>query len=100
MIEQILTACSRAPVFEYVAPAPVIESITPAPAVTFDAPTQQLLLVYTMTTVSTGVNLDITDLVSAQFSSTAVEASAPQVVVSLPPFEELTTPVCNQVHQE
>ena len=35
-----------------------------------------------------------------QFSSTAVEASAPQVVVSLPPFEEFTAPVCNQVHQE
>ena len=37
---------------------------------------------------------------SPQFSSTAVEGSAPQVVVSLPPFDEFTAPVYNQVHQE
>ena len=37
---------------------------------------------------------------SQQFYSTAVEASAPQVVVSLLPFEEFTTLVRNQVHQE
>ena len=89
-----------APVFEYVAPAPVIENIAPASAVTFDAPSQQLLPAYTTTTVTTGVNLDIAGLVTPQFSSTAVEASAPQVVVSLPPFEEFTAPVYNQVHQE
>ena len=32
--------------------------------------------------------VDITGLVNPQFSSTAVEASAPQVVVSLPPFDD------------
>ena len=35
-----------------------------------------------------------------QFSITIVEASAPQVVGSLPPLEEFTGPVYNQVHQE
>ena len=35
-----------------------------------------------------------------QFSSTAVETSAPQVFVLLPPFEEFGAPVYNQVHQE
>ena len=35
-----------------------------------------------------------------QFSSTAVEASTPQVVVSLSPCEEFSAPVYNQVHQE
>ena len=35
-----------------------------------------------MTTVTAGVNLDITGLVNPQFSITAVEASAPQVVVT------------------
>ena len=50
----------------------------------------------TTATVATDVNLDITGL----FSSTAVEAFAPQVIVSLPPFEEFTAPVYNQVHQE
>ena len=54
-----------------------------------------------MTTVTTGVNLDITCLVNPQFSITAVEASAPQVVgSSLPPFEKFAVPVYNQVHQE
>ena len=44
--------------------------------------------------------VDITDLVRTQFSITNVEASAPQVVGSLPPLEEFPAPVCNQVHQE
>ena len=35
-----------------------------------------------------------------QFSFTAVEASAPQVAGSLPPFEELDAPVYDQIHQE
>ena len=65
-----------------------VEYIAPAPAVTYDAPSQQLPPVYTMTTVTTDVNLDIIGLVNPQFSSTAVEASAPQVVGSLPPLEE------------
>ena len=53
-----------------------------------------------MTTVNPGISFEITGLVRPQFSSTAVEASAPQVVVSLPPFEVFTAPVYNQVHQE
>ena len=98
--EQILTACSRAPVIEYVAPAPVIEYIAPAPAVTYAAPIQQLPPAYTMTAVTTGVNLDITGLVYPQFSSSAVEPFSPQVVGSLPPPEEFDAPVYNQIHQE
>ena len=86
--------------FEYVAPAPVIENIAPAPAVTFDAPSQQLPLAYTMTTVTADVSFDITGLVNPHFSITAVEASAPQAVGSLPPLEEFDAPVYKQIHQE
>ena len=86
----VATHAVPAPVFEYVAPAPVTENIAPVPAVIFDAPSQQLAPSYTTATVATDVNLDVTGLVSPQFSSTAVEGSAPQVVVSLPPFEEFT----------
>ena len=49
---------------------------------------------------ATDVNLDVTGLVSPHFSSTAVEGSAPLVVVSFPPFDEFTASVYNQVHQE
>ena len=85
--EQILTACSRAPVFEYVAPTPVTEHIAPAPAVTSDAHSQQLPPVYTITTGTTDVTLDIIGLVYPQFSSTAVEPFSPQVVGSFSPLE-------------
>ena len=44
--------------------------------------------------------VDITSLVNPLFSSILVEASAPQVVVLLPPFEKFTAPVYNHVHQE
>ena len=98
--EQIPAACSRAPVFEYVAPAPVTEYIAPAPAVTSDAHSQQSPSVYTTTTVTTDVNLDTIGLVYPQFSSTAVEPFSPQVVGSLPLLEEFDGPVYNQVHQE
>ena len=37
---------------------------------------------------------------AAQFSSTAVEPTAPRVVGSLPPAEEFTRPVYGHVHQE
>ena len=96
----VLTVTYAAPasVFEYVAPAPVIEYIAPAPAVTYPAPSQQLPS--TMTTVTTGVNLDTTGLVNLQISFTAVEASAPQVFGSHPPLEEFAAPVYDQVHQE
>ena len=89
-----------APEFEYVAPAPVIEYIAPAPTVILPVPSQQLSPVLSAATVATDVNLDITGPVSPQLCSTAVEASVPQVVGSLPPFEEFTEPVHNQVHQE
>ena len=81
--------CSRAPVFEYVAPAPVTERIAPAPAVTSDGHSQQLPPVYTTTTVTTDVNLDILGLVYPQLSSTAVEPFSPQVVGSLPPLKRV-----------
>ena len=94
----IATHVAPAPVFEHVTPAPVIENI--ALAVIFGAPSQQLLLVYITSNVTTDVNLDVTGLVNPQFSSTAAEGSAPQVVGSHPPFEEFTAPVYNQVNQE
>ena len=97
--EQILTACSRAPVFEYAAPAPVTEYIAPAPAVTSDAFSQQLPPVCTTTTVTTDDNL-VSVWCTRNFSSTAVDPSSPHVVGSLPPLEEFTEPVYNQVHQE
>ena len=55
--EQILKACSRAPVFEYAPPAPA----------TSDAHSQQLSRVYTTTTVTTDVNLDTIGLVYPKF---------------------------------
>ena len=85
---------------EDVAPAPAIEYVEPAPAVTYVVPSQQLSPVYTTTTGTTDDNLDMTGLVYPQFSSTAVEPFAPHVVVSLPPLEEFTEPVYNQVHQK
>ncbi len=85
-----------APVFEYVAPAPVTGYIAPALAVTSDAPSQQLPLVYTTANVDTDVNLDITSLVNPQFSTSAVETSAPQVIGSPLPFEEFDAPVYHQ----
>ena len=57
-----------APVIEYVAPSHVIEYIAQAPAVTYSAPCRQLPPAYTMTAVTTGVNLDITGLVNPQCS--------------------------------
>ena len=39
-------------------------------------------------------------LMSPQSSGTAVEVSAPQAVVSVPPSEVFTEPVYNQIHQE
>ena len=63
-------------------------------------PSQQLLPANTMTAVTTDVNFDISGLVYPQFSITAVEASEPQVVGSLPPLEEFDEPVYNQIHQE
>ena len=44
--------------------------------------------------------VDITGLVNPQFSSTVVEASAPQDVVLFLPFEEFIAPVYNQVYQK
>ena len=96
----VVTHAAPSPVFEYVAPARVIQNIAPVPTVIFDAPSKQLPPVYTTATVATDDNLDVTSLVNPQFSSTAVEGFAPQVVGSLPPLEEFTEPVYNQVHEE
>ena len=54
----------------------------------------------TSATVATGVNLDVSGFVSPLFSRIAVEGSASQVVDPLPPAEEFSEPVCNQVHRE
>ena len=45
-------------------------------------------------------SLDTTGFVNPQFSVLAVEASASQVVGSLPSVDESASPVYNQVHQE
>ena len=66
----------------------MIENVAPAPAVTHAVPSQQLHPAYTVTTVIPDVNFDTTGLVNPQFSITAVEASASQVVGSLPPSEQ------------
>ena len=76
--------------------APVTEYVAPAPAVALSVPSQQLR----PATVATGVNLDVTGMVHPQFSSTAVEGSASQVVGSLPLGEVFAAAVFNQVHQE
>ena len=47
--------------------------IAPAPTVTSDAHSQQSPSVYTTTTVTTDVNLDLIGLVYPEFSGTAVE---------------------------
>ena len=67
---------------------------------TSDAHSQQLPPVYSTTTVTTDDNLDIVGLVYPQFSSTAVEPFSPHVVGSVPPLEEFTEPMYNQIHQE
>ena len=54
----------------------------------------------TSATVASGVNLDVTGFVSPLFSRTSVEGSASQVVDPLPPAEEFSEPVCNQVYRE
>ena len=64
------------------------------------ASSPQLPPACTITTDTADDNFDITDLVNTQFSRTAVETFAPQVVVSLPPNEVFSAPVYNQVHQE
>ena len=92
----VVTHDARAPVFEYLAPAPVIEYIAPATAMTYAVPSQQLPPAVTMTTVTADVNFDITGLVNQQFSITAVEAPAPQVVGSLPSLEEFDAPMYNK----
>ena len=87
-------------VIEYVAPSPVIEYIARAPAASCSAPSQQFPPAYTMAAVTTGVNLDTTDLVNPQCSVTAVEDSAPQAIHSRSPSDEFAAPVYNQARQE
>ena len=69
-------------VIEHVAPAPVIEHIAPAPPVTCFAPCQKLHP-ETIATVTNDASSDMTDFVNPQFSTTAVDASASQVIGSL-----------------
>ena len=91
-----------APVIETVAPAPtvtfatpalVIEYITPAPSVTHVTPSEQFSPAYTMGAVTTCVSSETTSLVNPQGSFTAVEASASQVVGSVPTLDVFTAPV-------
>ena len=63
---------------------------------TYFAPSQQLPPDYSMAAFTTGVSLDTTSLVNPRCVITAVEASAPQVVGSLPPLDEFPA----HVHQE
>ena len=66
---------------------------------------QEQVIIQEIPQVSSGERIqeqivDITGLVNPQISNTAIEASAPEVVGSLLPFEEFTAPVYNQAHQE
>ena len=74
--------------------------VAPAPAVTLPVHSQQLRPAYTSASVAAGVNFDVTGFVNPQFSRTAVEGSASQVVDPLPPIEEFTGPVYNLLHQK
>ena len=67
---------------------------------TLSVPSQQLPPAYTTTTDTTDDNFDTTDLVHPQFSFPAVKAFSPQVVGSLPSFDEFDAPVYNRIHQE
>ena len=60
--------------------APVTEYVAPAPAVALSVPSQQ----FRPANTATGVNLDVSGMVYPQFSSSAVEGSASQVVGSFP----------------
>ena len=63
-------------------------------------PVNSYVLPTTAATVATGVNLDVSGMVYPQFSSSAVEGFASQVVGSLPLGEVFAAPVFFQVHQE
>ena len=88
--------CTTHPVIENVARSPVIEYISRAPSVTHVTPGEQFSPACTTEAVTTGVTSDTTGLVNPLCAITAVEASAPQVVASLPPLDEFAAPV----HQE
>ena len=74
--------------------------VAPAPAVTLPVHSQQLRPAFTSASVAAGVNFDVTGIVNPQFSRSAVEGSASQVVDPLPPIKEFTGPVYNLLHQE
>ena len=82
-------------VIKYVSSAPVGETMAPTPAVTLSVPNQELHPAYTTTADTTDDNFDTTGMVNPQSSSNAVEASAPQIIVLLPLFEEFAPPVCS-----
>ena len=86
-------------VIDHVAPAPVIEHNAPPSAVTCFAPCEQLPP-DTMVTVITDVSSDTPGFVNPQFSTTAVAATASQVIGSLPLLVKFAAPVYNQIRQE
>ena len=116
----VVEHAAPAPAFIHTAPAPVIEDVTPAPAdsfstpapvidfvapspiaqatsVTHVAPSERFSPGHTMTAVTTGVSLDTTGVVSPRCSTTAVEASGPQVYGSTSPGQICCA--CVQHHQ-
>ena len=76
------------------------QNIALAPRGTYDALAQQLPIVYSMSAVSIGVNMDSSGLVNAQFLRTTEKDFAPQVLGTLLTLAELAAPVVSQVHQE
>ena len=104
MIEYVISTPSDfyaapARVIDYVPPALVIQHIAPPPAVTCFAPCEQLPP-DTMVTVTTDVTSDTTGFVNPQFSTSAVEASASQVIGPLPLLVMFAVPVYDQIRLE
>ena len=78
------------PVTEYVTPALAVPHVAPVPVIEYVSPAPVIAYIAPATTVTADDKLDMTGLVSPQFSSTAVEPFATHVVDSLPPLEEFS----------
>ena len=90
-----------APVTYHVAPAPAVSHATPVTVNAYVAPapvTESIAPPQAATCFTLSVNT--TNFVKPQFSIHAVEASASQIVGSVPSVDESASPVYNQIHQE
>ena len=98
--EYVAPALSSSTVFD-AAPAPVTYHVAPAPADSYATPaTVNAYVAPAPVTTRFTLSVDTTAFVKSQFSITAVEASASQVVDSFPCVNESALHVYNLVHQE